>query len=222
MPLVFSPIGFAAELVGRTPRSGCPLGLDALVPQPVQWRQHLAGHERADGGVGRGSGVRPTILLRRKMSGIRSATHPTYTSSNSIFFAAASSLLMRKLRIWPLRGPSPLGPLPPWPPFQRACSMLVKEDRSTLSCLKFSSSLGASALNRHVAWTPSPSSTLAREPETSVMRPVTTSPSLRSAIYSSRPVGISCLMPRRRRRFSTSSSSTCALTTCPVCSTSCG
>src|ERR1035438_371701 len=112
---------------------------------------------------------------------------------------------MRKLRIWPLRGPSPLGPPPPpWPPFQRACSMLVKEDRSTLSCLKFSSSLGASALNRHVAWTPSPSSTLAREPDTSVIRPVTTSPSLCSAIYSSRLVGINCLIDRKSTRLNSS------------------
>ena len=45
-----------ALMVGRTPGSA----RDALVPQPVQRYQHLAGCQQADGGVGRGPGVRPT------------------------------------------------------------------------------------------------------------------------------------------------------------------
>ena len=53
----------AAALVGRTPRSGCPLGQDALVPPPAPWGQHLVGCQQADGGVGRGPGVRPTIAV---------------------------------------------------------------------------------------------------------------------------------------------------------------
>src|ERR1035441_3256728 len=43
-----------AELVGRTPWSGCPLGRDALVP-PAQWRQHLVGWQQADEEIGRAS-----------------------------------------------------------------------------------------------------------------------------------------------------------------------
>ena len=40
-------------MVGRTPRSGCPLGQDALVPQPEPR------HQQADEGVGRGPGGPP-------------------------------------------------------------------------------------------------------------------------------------------------------------------
>src|SRR5450759_5870110 len=42
--------------VRRTPRSGCPLGRDALVPHLEQRNQHLAGCQQADEGVGRGLG----------------------------------------------------------------------------------------------------------------------------------------------------------------------
>src|ERR1017187_7963687 len=46
-------------MVGRTPWSGCPLGLDALVPLPERRNRHLAGCQQADGGVGRGPGGPP-------------------------------------------------------------------------------------------------------------------------------------------------------------------
>ena len=49
----------AAALVGRTPRSGCPLGQVPLDPLPEQRRRHLAGYEQADGGVVRGPGGPP-------------------------------------------------------------------------------------------------------------------------------------------------------------------
>src|SRR5450759_5040236 len=49
-------------MVGRTPRSA----RDALVPQPVQRYQHLAGCQQADGGVGRGPGGPPHQQHRRR------------------------------------------------------------------------------------------------------------------------------------------------------------
>ena len=52
-----------AQLVGRTPWSGWPLGRDAIVPPSAQWGQHRVGCQQADGGVGRGPGVRPTIAV---------------------------------------------------------------------------------------------------------------------------------------------------------------
>src|ERR1035437_2582304 len=54
----------------------------------------------------------------------------SYASSSSIFFAAASSFTMRKLRIWPERTGSRLAP---WPPFHLACSMEVSEEISAES-----------------------------------------------------------------------------------------
>src|ERR1039457_5538796 len=49
-------------MVGRTPWSA----RDALVPQPVQRYQHLAGCQQADGGVGRGPGGPPHQQHRRR------------------------------------------------------------------------------------------------------------------------------------------------------------
>src|ERR1035441_9633776 len=57
MPLTLPNLGNAAEVVGQTPWSA----RDARVPQPEQRYQHRARREQADGGVGRGPGVRPTI-----------------------------------------------------------------------------------------------------------------------------------------------------------------
>jgi len=121
-----------------------------------------------------------------------------YSNSTSIFLVAASSLVMRKLRISPVRAGSAFaagaGPL-----FQRACSMELNDDRSALFSSRASSFCfaGVAAAMWQVAWIPSPSSARALLPEPSIIRPVTTSPSLCSAIYSSRPVGTSCFMPRR-------------------------
>src|ERR1700747_2880304 len=111
---------------------------------------------------------------------------------------------MRKLRTTPARRSSGLDEASGAPPFQRACSIELSEDKSGLedapreevaaevgpvsgSAFAGGAVLGGSIW--HVARTPSPSSTCIWFPETSTMRPVTTSPSLCSARYSSRPVG---------------------------------
>jgi hypothetical protein len=59
--LVLAETANSAEVVGRTPRSGCPLGQDAPVPHPAQRRQHPAKREQADGASAADQGVRPTI-----------------------------------------------------------------------------------------------------------------------------------------------------------------
>src|ERR1035441_1513472 len=65
----FVPAGYAAEMVGRTPWPA----RDALVPL-LEKHQRPAGCEQADGGVGRGPGVRPTIYAgprhREKANGL--------------------------------------------------------------------------------------------------------------------------------------------------------
>src|SRR5580693_853638 len=53
-----------------------------------------------------------------------------YASSNSIFFAPGSSFTMRNLRIWPVRTGSGLAPAAGAAPFQRACSIEPREDKS--------------------------------------------------------------------------------------------
>src|ERR1035441_8485243 len=63
-----------ALLVGRPPRSGCPLGQDALDPPPAQRDRHLAWHEQADGGVGRGPGGPPHRQRRPFVAGKACAT----------------------------------------------------------------------------------------------------------------------------------------------------
>src|ERR1019366_6170678 len=63
-----------ALLVGRPPRSGCPLGQDALDPPPAQRDRHLAWREQADGGVGRGSGGPPHRQRRPFVAGKACAT----------------------------------------------------------------------------------------------------------------------------------------------------
>ena len=100
---------------------------------------------------------------------------------------------MRKLRIWPRAGLRPWirrrpGRPSTWPAAWRS----AKRDRPRRGRPSLLPAEHPRA-NRQVAWTPSPSSTLRALPETSVMRPVTTSPSLCSAMYSSRLVGIKLL-----------------------------
>src|SRR5882724_6237913 len=88
-------------------------------------------------------------------------------SSNSIFFDAASSFAMRKLRTCPALAASgldmlPLPPLEAAPPFQRAVSMELNDDKSALpsACAAFSGSVCFSGTMWHVPKTPpSPSST---------------------------------------------------------------
>src|ERR1019366_9462354 len=77
-------------LVGRTPWSA----RDALVPQPEQWGQYLAGCQQADGGVGRGPGGPPHQTCRcpsrGKTSGIGLAARPPTdtVAGTSLRFAA--------------------------------------------------------------------------------------------------------------------------------------
>src|SRR5258708_32806160 len=74
-------------------------------------------------------------------------------NSSSIFFAVASSLAMRKLRICPALAASGLDVLPPEAmlPFQRAVSMELNDDRSALaSVLVTACSACFSGAIRHV------------------------------------------------------------------------
>src|SRR6185503_5281073 len=97
-----------------------------------------------------------------------------FASSSSIFLDAGSSLLMRKLRIWPAEDASGFAAMGEAPLFQRDWSMELREDRSAgLAVEVFSSFAGASSTMGHVANTPSPSSTLATPPFTCCTRPVT-------------------------------------------------
>ena len=128
-----------------------------------------------------------------------------YASSTSIFFAAASSLTMRKLRICPARA-ALRARLPP-----AACAALPlgRQHRGQRRKIRLGSA-GCLFLRRGIAagdrgrspgrLRPVPPAPGRRE--TSATRPVTTSPSLCSAMYSSRLVGTSCFMPSRMRRFS--------------------
>jgi NADPH-dependent 2,4-dienoyl-CoA reductase/sulfur reductase-like enzyme/Fe-S-cluster-containing hydrogenase component 2 len=77
-----------AEAVGRTPWSGCPLGQDALVPQPEQPHQHLAGCEQADGGVGRGPGGPPHHCI-----------HAVVLGGGNVGLQAAEAFLARGMRV---------------------------------------------------------------------------------------------------------------------------
>src|SRR5579864_4144409 len=144
-------------------------------------------------------------------------------NSSSIFLASGSSLLMRKLRICPAEDASGLAAMGEAPLFHLACNMELSEPRSAaFAAGAFSSFEGASSTMRQVANTPSPSSTRATPPFTCCTRPVTLSPSLCSAIYSSRLEGTICLMLRRTLRLAPSTSSTWAFTLWPTLSTSCG
>src|SRR5439155_19117665 len=125
-----------------------------------------------------------------------SALRRCYANSNSIFLAVRSRFTIRKLRTCPARTGSALGG-PPEPVFHFACNMEVSEERSAFDSFGASAFAGVAAVTLQVAWIPSPSSTRAWLPESSMSRPVTTSPALCSAMYSSRPVGTSCFMPNR-------------------------
>src|SRR5450755_838331 len=106
---------------------------------------------------------------------------PGYANSNSIFFAARSSFVIRKLRTCPARtGSAFTGP--PAPLFHRACNIELSEERSAFDSFGASVFAGAAAVILQEAWIPSPSSTRAGPPESSIIRPVTTSPSLCSAM----------------------------------------
>src|SRR4029077_20113535 len=138
-----------------------------------------------------------------------------FANSNSIFFAAGSSLLILKLRICPAEEASGLAAMGEAPLFQRCCNTELSDPRSAAFATgNFSSFADASSTMRHAANTPSPNSTRAIPPETCTTRPVTTSPSLCSAMYSSRLEGTICLMLRRTFRFAPSTSSTWAFTVC--------
>jgi NAD(P)H-nitrite reductase large subunit/ferredoxin len=75
---------YVVQMVGRTPRSGCPLGQDALVPQPERPHQH----EQADGGVGRGPGGPP-----------HHSTHAIVLGGGNVGLQAAEAFLARGLRV---------------------------------------------------------------------------------------------------------------------------
>src|SRR5690242_18354592 len=90
--------------------------------------------------------------------GYRTSIGRIYVSSSSIFFAALSSLAIRKLRICPARAGSGLEGPPP-PVFQRVCNIELSEERSAF--VSFGASFtGAAAFILQVAKIPSPSSTL--------------------------------------------------------------
>src|SRR5215468_2419735 len=109
-----------------------------------------------------------------------------YAGSTSIFLAVGSSVVMRKLRTWPARIESSFATPDEGPLFQRALSMALS-DAISRGCdgaeTDFAASLLAAALQ--IAITPSPNSTFPPSSEASIMRPVTTSPALCSAMYSS-------------------------------------
>ena len=115
-------------------------------------------------------------------------------------FWAASKLVILKDRTSPARTAlgleETLGP-----DFHFCASIAESEEMSAFEELADASALFASA-SLHCAITPSPSSTLARVAETSTTRPLTLSPALCSAMYSSIEVGTSCLIPNRSRRRS--------------------
>ena len=141
------------------------------------------------------------------------ATSAAGTLSSSIFFAVASKLVTLNDRIWPaLIGSGPEEAPPPL--FQRAVRSAVMEDKSTGAAF---GAVSAEPPERiQVAVTPSSTCTLARVLLTSTTRPVTISPTLCSAMYSSAldsGIGSSCFIPRRTRRRSSSRPSTCARTT---------
>ena len=131
---------------------------------------------------------------------------------------------MRKLRICPARAGSRLAGAPAAAPFFHCeASIEVSDERSALPLVCDAVSAAPPApFAGHVARIPSPNSTLASWVEASITRPVTTSPSLCSAMYSSRLLGTSCFMLSRSWRFSLSMARTWALTTCPTFSTSRG
>ena len=160
---------------------------------------------------------------------LRISRYKLQASSSSIFFFSASSLVMRKLRTWPGFGGSRLEPI------RRCC-----RNRRDRLCLSTYWRAWKKARKRP----PGLRGTLLlfllrrRDVEAGVNafaqfdrhaialhigdRPVTASPSLCSAMYSSTEVGCSCFSPSRRRRFSRSFSSTCARTTWPTFNSSCG
>ena len=75
---------YVARVVGRTPWSA----RDALVPQPEQPHQHLAGCEQADGGVGRGPGGPP-----------HHSVHAVVLGGGNVGLQAAEAFLARGLRV---------------------------------------------------------------------------------------------------------------------------
>src|SRR5260370_22397362 len=109
---------------------------------------------------------------------------------------------MRKLRICPVWRASALETplaellLGDAPPFQRACNIEVSEERSGFNSgfaddvpVSGCCSAGFCFDIEHAAWTPSPNSTRAFPPETSIMRPATISPCLCSALDCCRLLG---------------------------------
>src|SRR5579859_6915822 len=74
-----------------------------------------------------GSARKPAVPSNRPL---RSNRNYFFASSSSIFLLAGSSLLMRKLRIWPAEDASGLAAVGEAPLFQRDCSMELSEDRS--------------------------------------------------------------------------------------------
>src|SRR5665213_1864920 len=109
-------------------------------------------------------------------------------------FCPASKLVILKDRTSPARTAlgleDTLGP-----DFHFCASMAESEEMSAFEALADASEAFSSA-SLHDAITPSPNSTLARVAETSTTRPLTLSPALCSAIYSSIDVGTSCLIPK--------------------------
>ena len=73
-----------------------------------------------------------------------------YAGSTTIFFAARSICVMRKLRTCPARAGSALTGAPA-PVFQRACSMVLSEERSAFAEMGASLFAGAADPALHVA-----------------------------------------------------------------------
>ena len=151
-------------------------------------------------------------------------TRPGYTGSTSIFFESGSSFTILKLRICPALSGSLFAAGAGALPFHRACSIDESDERSTFA-LPLVSAAPKAALPtiRQPIEMPFAQFHRSATVETPGPRvPDTTSPTLCSAMYSSMLVGMSCFMLSLIWRFSVSMASTCAFTTCPARSTSCG
>ena len=175
---------------------------------------------RGTAGVDWVNWLRPSesLFLSQTLSAVSGGPRPAYPASSiSSFFFSASSFVILKLRIWPAFGTSRFGPESPpeaalprrkhrhpstcWPASKTSADTST-EGTDRCSCFRSSGARAEVGVHAFAQFHRDP---VALHVDT---RPVTTSPSLCSAMYSSSAVGCSCFSPSRRRRFSRSFSST--------------
>src|ERR1700692_43290 len=90
-----------------------------------------------------------------------SADFPNQAGSSSIFLASGSILAIRKLRICPAPIASGFAAPLLTPPFQRACSIELSDEKSNLPAAAGVSATSLPDLVENTPSTPSPNSTLA-------------------------------------------------------------